>query len=198
MRYNDRTFAGLLFVFGSVQFFLVMLICEGALPGYSVSNQPISDFGVGATAPLFNASAFLLGILTVAAAYFYHRTHKIRWITIPFLLAGIGPIGVGLFPETLHLPHAIFAFTAFVFGSVAAILVATQLGPPLRYVAIVLGATALVAVVLFAAGQDLGIGLGGMERMIAYPVLLWQIGFGGHLMSTPGSAAVASSAGQDT
>jgi len=26
------------------------------------------------------------------------------------------------------------------------------------------------------------LGAGGMERMIAYPALLWVIGFGGHLM----------------
>jgi hypothetical protein len=26
------------------------------------------------------------------------------------------------------------------------------------------------------------LGKGGMERMIAYPMLLWAIGFGGHLI----------------
>jgi len=28
----------------------------------------------------------------------------------------------------------------------------------------------------------MGIGPGGLERMMAFPVLLWAIGFGGHLM----------------
>ncbi len=185
MRYDDRTFAGLLFAFGSVQFFLVMLVCEGALPGYSVSSQAISDLGVGPTAALFNASVFLLGLLTIAGTYFYHRTHGIRWITILFLLAGIGPTGVGIFPETFPLPHSVFAFFAFVFGGVVAIVVATRQRPPLRYVSLVLGAMGLVALVLFVTGQYLGIGFGGMERMIVYPVLLWQAAFGAHLMSSP-------------
>jgi len=41
----------------------------------------------------------------------------------------------------------------------------------------------LLALVLFASGTFLGLGKGGMERMIAYPALLWAIGFGGHLIS---------------
>lgn len=188
MRYDDRSFAGLLFAFGSVQFFLVMLVCEGALPGYSVSSQAISDLGVGPTAALFNASVFLLGVLSLVGAYFYHRTHGIRWITILFLLAGIGPVGVGIFPETSRLPHSVFAFLAFVFGGVVAIVVATRQRPPLRYMSLVLGALGLVALVLFVTGQYLGIGFGGMERMIVYPVLVWQAAFGAHLMSAPQAA----------
>ncbi len=192
MRYDDRTFAGLLFVFGSAQFFLVMLICEGALPNYIVSGQPISDFGVGPTAPLFNASIILLGLLTLGAVFFYHRTHKVFWITVPFLLAGIGPIGVGLFPENLppniRFLHGLFALIAFFFGGLVAILVATQLRPPFRYMSVILGVVGLVALVLFVANQDLGIGFGGMERMIAYPVLLWEVGLGGYLMSPPDRA----------
>jgi hypothetical membrane protein len=185
MRYNDRTLAGLLFLFGSAQFFLAMLICEGSLPAYSVSTQAISDFGVGPTAALFNTSVFFLGLLTLGAAYFYHRTHKTLWITIPFFLAGIGPIGVGLFPENQPLPHAIFAFTSFFFGGLAAVLVSTRVRPPFRYVSVLLGLVGLVALGLFAAGQYAGIGFGGMERMIAYPVLLWEIAFGGYLLSVP-------------
>jgi len=50
-----------------------------------------------------------------------------------------------------------------------------------------LGAMSLVALVLFASGIYLGLGKGGMERMIAYPALLWMVGFGGHLMSDNGN-----------
>jgi hypothetical protein len=32
-------------------------------------------------------------------------------------------------------------------------------------------------------GITLGLGMGGIERMIAYPILLWGLGFGGHLAS---------------
>ena len=49
----------------------------------------------------------------------------------------------------------------------------------------ILGAATLTAAVLFVTTQDygyLGLGVGGMERMMAYPTLLWVIGFGGYLL----------------
>ncbi|MFZ0011706.1 MAG: hypothetical protein WAL97_07380 [Halobacteriota archaeon] len=42
-----------------------------------------------------------------------------------------------------------------------------------------LGIIALVAFVLLVTGHWLGIGKGGMERTIAYPIFLWALGFGG-------------------
>ena len=169
--------------FGSVQFMIVMLVAEGSLPSYSVSSQVISDLGVLATAPLFNASVILLGLLTLAAAYFFHRTHKTLWITVPFMLAGIGFVGVGLFPETVLGAHALFALLAFVFGNVVAILISFRLRGPLRWLSIVLGVLGLVALGLFLSGNDAGIGAGGMERLIVYPVLFWFTALGGHLMT---------------
>lgn len=185
MRTDDRSLAGVLFLIGSVQFLLAMLVGEGMRPAYSISTNAISDLGLDSTALLFNASILLLGILTLAAAYFYHRTHKLLWLTIPFFLAGIGPIGVGLFPENVAVLHGIFALISFLFGGLVAILVSFRTRPPFRYLGIVLGAAGLVALVLFTSGQYLGIGFGGMERMIAYPVLFWEIAFGGYLMSVP-------------
>jgi hypothetical protein len=43
----------------------------------------------------------------------------------------------------------------------------------------------LGALVFFMAGVDLGLGVGGMERMIVYPILMWGAGFGGYLMIPP-------------
>lgn len=184
MRTDPRTLAGLLFLVGSVQFLLAMLVGEGMRPAYSISTNAISDLGVDSTALLFNASVVVLGILILASAYLYHGGHRRMWVTIPYLLAGIGPIGVGLFPETTGAPHAVFAFLSFFFGGLLAILIAFQTRPPFRYLSLVLGVAALVALVLFVSGQYLGIGFGGMERMIAYPVLFWGIAFGGYLMAT--------------
>lgn len=185
MRYDRRSLAGFLFLAGALQFLLAMLVAEGMRPAYSVSANAISDLGVQSTALLFNASVILLGLAIVAAAYLYHASHGLLWVTIPFLLAGVGPIGVGLFPETTGAPHALFAFLSFFFGGLLAILVALQTRPPFRYLSVLLGVMALVAMVLFGTGNNLGIGLGGMERMIVYPVLLWGIAFGGYLMALP-------------
>lgn len=187
MRYDRRTLSGFLFLAGSLQFLLAMLIGEGMRPAYSVSTNAISDLGVSSTAVLFNGSVIVLGLLILAAAYLYHPIHRKMWITIPFDLAGIGPVGVGLFPETTGLPHGIFALLAFFFGGLLAILVSTQVRPPFRYLSLLLGIIGLVALVLFVSNNDLGIGFGGMERMIAYPVLFWGIAFGGYLMAAEGT-----------
>lgn len=184
MRYDDRTLTGLLLFLGSGQFLLAMLVCEGALTTYVVSSQAISDFGVGPTAVLFNSSIFLLGLLVIAAGYLYHRVHGVWWITVPFLLSGIGPIGVGLFPKNFPVPHSVFALIAFLFGGLNALLISTRVRPPFRYVSILFGVVGLVALGLFLAGQYAGIGFGGMERVIVYPVLFWGLGLGGYFMSS--------------
>ncbi len=188
MRTDRRTLAGLLFLVGSVQFLLAMLVAEGMRPDYSVSTNYISDLGVQSTALLFNTSIVILGLLILAAAYLYHGTHGRLWITIPFALAGIGPIGVGLFPETTGAPHVVFAFISFFFGGLLAILAASRTRPPFRYLSLVLGVVGLAALVLYASGTYLGIGNGGMERMIADPILFWGIAFGGYLMASPEAA----------
>jgi len=55
-----------------------------------------------------------------------------------------------------------------------------------------MGVLSLSAMVLlsaeysFALGEQyfLGLGPGGMERMIVYPIPLWEVAFGGHLMAS--------------
>ena len=95
---------------------------------------------------------------------------------------------MGLFPENLPAPHLVFALISFLVGSLVALLVGIPLQPPVQYVSILLGIVGLTALVLSLANQDLGIGFGGMERMVAYPVLFWELGFGGYLMSAPGTS----------
>jgi len=52
-----------------------------------------------------------------------------------------------------------------------------------------LGLFSLTALFLLVFTRDygwLGLGAGGMERMIAYPMCLWMIGFGGYLIGNDG------------
>ena len=89
----------------------------------------------------------------------------------------MGAIGVGLFPEDAEVLHAVFSLIAFLFAGLSAILSYKLLKPPLSYFSLVLGAFSILAILLFASSIFLGLGKGGMERMIAYPVLLWDTGF---------------------
>jgi len=173
MNYDNRKVAGALIFVGSVQCLLGMVITEALYPGYSVSENYISDLGVGTTALIFNSSVFLVGLFAVAGAYFIQRAFDSRLLFVVFTLTGVGAMGVGLFPENFGVIHGIASLITFF------------------YISVLLGALSLVALALFGSSTYLGLGKGGMERMIAYPTLLWAVGFGSHLMGYSRDQATA-------
>jgi len=183
MNYDNRKVAGLLLFAGSVQFILGLVIAEALYPGYTVSENYISDLGVGSTALILNSSVFLLGLTIVAGAYLIQRAFGSRLLFVLLTLTGVGAIGVGLFPETFGVIHFIASLITFLFGGLSAIMSYELQKPPLSYISALLGALTLVALALFGSNTYLGLGKGGMERMIAYPTLLWAVGFSSHMMS---------------
>lgn len=182
MKCENRKISGLLLFVGGVQCVLGIIIAEALYPGYNTADNYISDLGVGPSAIIFNSSLFLLGVTVITAAYFIHREYKFRPLSVLFAIAGIGGIGVGLFTEDFNVLHVIFSLIIFLFGGLSAIFSYKLEKPPLSYLSVLLGTTSLIALVLFGSGVHLGLGNGGMERMIAYPTLLWLIGFGGYLI----------------
>ena len=54
---------------------------------------------------------------------------------------------------------------------------------PFSAISVILGLITLGALVLFVGKVYLGLGVGGMERMIVYPILVWGAGFGGYLIA---------------
>ena len=168
-----------------VQFMMFMILAEILYPHYSVSTNYISDLGVGSTAPIFNASIMLLGALLVLAVMLSWKTLKFRSMSIFVAIVGIAAFGVGACPETTGIFHYTFAAFAFVGGGITAINSARMMKGPIRYIAAVLGGITLLAFVI-AVGfhTTLGLGHGGMERMIAYPVFLWALLFGGYLLNS--------------
>ena len=184
MEWNYRKAAGILLFIGSTQFILGMLTAEALYADYSVSLNYISDLGVGSTALIFNSSVFLLGIMVVAASFFIQRLFDFKLLSMFMFLTGIGAMGVGLFPENFGMLHTVSSLFAFLFGSLSAIASFKLQKAPLSYLAIILGFLSLFSLVLFGSGVYLGLGKGGMERMIAYPTLLWAVGFGGYLIGS--------------
>jgi hypothetical membrane protein len=63
MAYSKEKVAGMLFFIAATQFVLGLTIAEALYPGYSVSDNYISDLGIGPSAVIFNSSVFLLGLL---------------------------------------------------------------------------------------------------------------------------------------
>jgi len=191
MGYDSTKVAGALVFVGGIQFVLGMLVAEALYPGYSVSQNYISDLGVGPSASIFNSSVFLLGLMVVASAYFVQRSFRNRLVTGLLVLAGVGAMGVGVFPENYPAMHEVVSDVAFIFGGLAPIAAFRLLRKPFNYFSVMLGLVSLCAMVLLSAqyfdlGEQyfLGLGPGGMERMIVYPILLWEMGLGGYLVAS--------------
>lgn len=185
MAFDVRKLAGLLVFLGAAQFTAGLMIAAVLTPGYDIANETISALGVQEGALWFNGSIILLGIFVLAAAYFIRGVFGSLVVMILLALTGIGAIGVGVFPATDALGgiHGVFSLITFLFANVTAIYVARFLRAPLLHISIILGAVGLVALGLFISGTHLGLGIGGMERMIVLPVLAWALALGGYLMA---------------
>ncbi len=191
--------AGILFFIAATQFVLSLIVAEALYPGYSVSGNYISDLGVGPSSMIFNSSIFLLGLLTIIGAYFIPRTLNFRALTVLLVLMAIGAMGAGVFTKNSTTIHGAFSLMAFMFGGLSAMASFKVLRMPFSVTSVILGLMTLGALVLFAGGiltsglstsseaqaSDffLGLGPGGIERMIVYPALIWLAGFSGYLVA---------------
>jgi hypothetical membrane protein len=193
MKFSDGRIAGTLFFVAASQFVLGLVVAEALHPSYSISANYISDLGVGPSAMYFNSSVFLLGLLLIIGAYFLQRAFDYKILSVLLVLTAIGAMGVGVFTEDFRTIHMVVSLTAFLFGGLSAIFSAIcsyihefkLLKMPFSAIAVILGLMSLGAMALFGVNVYLGLGFGGMERMIAYPILTWAAGFGGYLIASP-------------
>ncbi len=193
MRLDDRQWAGLLLFVGIAQFAVIGLtVAESVYPGYSVSINYISDLGVGPAALIFDSSIILVGLVVLATAWFLFRAFKDRLVSVVVALAGVGAISVGVFTEAFGVIHSLVSLWTFIFIALSAILAMRIVRPPFQYVSILLGLLSYAALGLYVSTTYLGLGPGGMERMIVWPVLVWGLAFGGYLLAASPSAPGAS------
>lgn len=197
MNYDNKKIAGLLGFIATVQFVLAVIICEVLYSGYSVGQQFISDLGnwslAGNYAAIFNASIIIAGILGVASAYFIQKAFKNRLFTSLLMISTFCYILVGVFAEDISMPmHGIFARIGLILGLGATFMTYKFVKSPLSYAPIILGGMIIVAVVLQASGNYLGLGLGGIERLEIYPSLLWGLVFDAYLIGEASNTALTS------
>ncbi|MGY5852569.1 MAG: DUF998 domain-containing protein [Candidatus Thorarchaeota archaeon] len=193
MNYDKSVIAGTLLYIGMVQWVFGLLIAEAWFPGYSSRIDYVSDLGIGPTALIYNVSVFLLGLLVILGAYFMHQEFESRILTILVVLTAIGAMGVGVFPANIQPAHSFATLTALLFGALAAIASYKIQRSPLSYISIILGAISLVTAFLFipylglptgSTETFIGMAKGSMERWVIYPILIWVIGLGSHLIGT--------------
>lgn len=164
-------------------------------PVYTTRHSQISD--LGATQPpdsvitqpsadIFNSTMLISGLILLFGAYFFYKASGSKRMSAIFGILGAGALGVGIFPGNIVPWHAVFALTTFIFGGISAIISVRIVSSPLRYAYIFFGLISLVF--LFGAQFFIPIlGIGGTERYVAYPVVLWSISFGSYLVGKSGN-----------
>ncbi|HJR97826.1 MAG TPA: DUF998 domain-containing protein [Actinomycetota bacterium] len=194
-----RTLAGLLLAVTGIGIVLSTITNEALYPAgraYSTYANTISDLGgtlppdsymVQPNRAIFIVTMAVAGALVLASTYLLRATIRRRRMLVALGAMGVGLVGIAIFPGNVAGWHPLFSLVAFVGGSVATIMSRKELDPPASYLAVALGVIALVATALgldaFAeAWPQTAIGIGGVERWIAYPVLLWMVLFGTALM----------------
>ncbi|MDV3278744.1 MAG: DUF998 domain-containing protein [Nitrososphaerales archaeon] len=198
MALSNPAKSGVAILVGGVQFAILWMLSETLYPNYSVNSNYISDLGTtcpGSGSPcyvpaawwMFNASEVVFGILIAVTAYYFYRAYRYRPATAMIAIAGLALIGVGVLNESFSPWHSLFSLVTFVFAGLSAIVTFRFQKTPLSYISVILGLISLAALILYvpsggAFGTTIGIGPGGLERLIVYPVLMWSISFGGHLI----------------
>jgi hypothetical membrane protein len=175
---------GTILVVACVQLLLLVGIAEFLYPGYSVSDNYISDLGVGPSPSreIFTLGVMVFGLLVLlVASLLYARKESRLWIF--FALSGIGALGVAVFNEDAGVAHTFFSLITFLFGCLAAIYTFAISRPLFSYFSLVMGLIGLAALVLLGTGDYLGLGPGGMERIVYYTGVLWALAYGARLMA---------------
>ena len=190
MKLEEEVKAGLLLAIGSIQWFFIVLISEGLYPGYVSSFHYVSTLGTGQTANLYNASTLLLGVCVVTASYLIHRFKPSRLFFALLLIAGLGAIGLGVFPEDSRPMHGIVTPITLIFGGLAGAFVFKVQSRPLSYLSMILGAGSIAVGLLFISYMGLsvesdvmylGFYKGTLERIVIYPLILWMMTLGSQL-----------------
>jgi hypothetical membrane protein len=190
-----------------VQYFVVQLLVSLRWsPPYSVSRDTISDLGNTACGAwngryvcsplhdLMNWSFIVLGVTMMSGSVFIFRHFAQGRAAAAGLAAvtaaGLGTVMVGLFPEnSVPALHGLGAAIPFVLGNSALFVLAfaLEIPVPLRVYAFLSGTVAILGLAAFASSHYLGLGEGGMERVVAYPQTIFLIAIGCYLFAMPGS-----------
>jgi hypothetical membrane protein len=161
---DSRIRAGSLFFLGGVVYLL----------GTDAADKIGSDL-------LWNGSIVLFGLLVIAGAYFALKVFK----NIPFsallVLAGIGMIGFGATQYGSTASDA-FAAMSYFFFAIAAIWSSKMEKKPFSYISIILGAMALVALVIWASGFDFGPGGTYNSETADWLISPWLVCFGVYIL----------------
>lgn len=185
---------------GALQFILAMIVVGLRYSGYSLLTNYISDLGNTSTSPLywlFNVSIALLGVLAflgILAAWNGFPSGGSRVVGLGLLLlASLGAIFVGLYPENVNgTVHGVASLTVFGPGGAGLVVLALGMRPDthwkhLRLFSVVMGAVTLASLAYYAPTQTTNATFdpGLVERLIVAPILVWALVVSVHIGRLP-------------
>ena len=204
MRYDPVKIGGALYVIAVFQFFVFELVAEMLYPGYSVSNNYISDLGATCVSPpstascvvhqpsatIFDTTVFLLGLILFAGTLLVYRATGKKAYFIVTSVANLAILLIGIFPENTGWTHAIISEIAFFFAGISLVLAWTIVKRGLLgYLAVALGILTIYFTIF--GGVSAEVGVGGEERLIVLPALLGILALGGYLAGQESPLLVA-------
>ena len=186
---NRKKGAGTGFVVGGTLAMLATTAFQAVYPTFSTRNDAISFLGGAGvpTAPFWNSAIVIAGLLWLLSTYRLFHESKRRFSSLPFYLAGIGFLLVGLSPwDQYPLTHYMGANFVFLFGALSSLVAWKSAKGPMSGISLAAGILSFFA--YFGGYIGLGnlFGSGGVERLIFYPIMLWEIAFGGYLLGIEG------------
>ncbi|MEU9714971.1 DUF998 domain-containing protein [Streptomyces sp. NPDC047976] len=196
---------------GVVQFFVIHGIAESAWASpYSWARNNISDLGNAHCAlqadpepryvcspehGLMNTAFITLGVLllvglVLTGAALWRRGAAAVTARILLAGAGVGFVLAGLAPADVNEnQHVLGALLIMAVGNLGLVLagsaLADRVAPLMRRATTLLGLIALTALAAFLSHHYAGLGMGGMERVAAFPLLLWALAAAVHGLTLP-------------
>ncbi len=181
--------------------FMGITTAEVLYPEYS-TRQDISDLGSTIppnpiihepSATIFNTTMLVTGGLLLIGAFFSYRFVDGRSFPVALTLFGFGAFGVGVFPGNITPWHGLFALLTFFTGGITVVLSSQVVTGPFSVLCWLFGGISLLTLTsVFVYGLVIGaphplafLGSGGIERWVAYPLIIWVLAFGGYLLASP-------------
>jgi len=192
VRYDSLKIAGVLYIIAVFQFFVFELVAETLYPGYSVTNNYISDLGATCVNPpstascivhqpsatIFDTTLFLLGLLLLVGTFFvYYGTRKKTYFVVT-AVADLAILLDGVFPENTGWIHGGLSVIIFLFIGISLIVAWTIAnGSVFRYLVVAFG----VLTLYFNYFSISAVGNGGSEHLLVLSILSGILALGGYL-----------------
>jgi len=188
---SDIKLAGLLFTFAGSGIILLILLLEVLYPDYSVHTNTISDLlaTTAKTSIIGEPIAFVISVSLIMGGYFLLRGTGKKGLLILNLLPGTGLLLAVLSPENVNIAiHSMGAVLAFIPGAIVMILAYRTIQTSFRYFSLIFGLVSLAATITYFGAYysnlvQQTLGSGGSERVIVYPLFIWLVGDGNHLLT---------------